>query len=210
MKKTIVSMFETGVLHLVVLCLFFAVALCLSGCTATKIEYEKNADGVTKYSIWHNDHWLKRDTGAMSGGMGEDGKFEVKLENAIASPSEEFNRTMQTYTSAIVSMMQIAAAAYNPSSSAAASGKESTTVNVQMPSTTEAKTSANASSTQASASTAEAKASDPHAADCPSGTCTDSESAGGSLAGRAIDAHAARSQAAAGCDGCSEAATEAK
>jgi len=32
----------------------------------------------------------------------------------------------------------------------------------------------------------------------------------GSLAGRAIDAHAARSQAAAGCDGCSEAATEAK
>ncbi|MBQ3749293.1 MAG: hypothetical protein II863_17935, partial [Kiritimatiellae bacterium] len=109
MKKTIVSMFETGVLHLVVLCLIFALALCLSGCTATKIEYEKKADGVAKYSIWHNDHWLKRDTGAMSGGMDKDGRFEVKLESATASPSEEFNRTMQTYTSAFVQLAQIAA-----------------------------------------------------------------------------------------------------
>ena len=45
---------------------------------------------------------------------------------------------------------------------AAAAGKESTTVNVQVPSTIEAKTSANASSPQNS---------DPHSADCPDGLC---------------------------------------
>ena len=142
MKKTIVSMFETGELHLVVLCLFFALALYLSGCTATKIEYEKKADGVAKYSIWHNDHWLKRDTGAMSGGMDKDGRFEVKLESATASPSEEFNRTMQTYTSAFVQLAQIAAAAYNPSSSGIAAPKAAervqTVVNVQPESATAA------------------------------------------------------------------------
>lgn len=100
-----------------------AVAAIAAGCSVTKINYKKDADGVCEYRIYHNDHWLKRDTGAMSGGMSQDGKFEVKLESAIASPSEEFNRTMQTYTSAIVSMMQIAAAAYNPSSSAAVRGE---------------------------------------------------------------------------------------
>ena len=36
MKKTIASMFETGVLHLVVLCLVFALALCFAGCSVTK------------------------------------------------------------------------------------------------------------------------------------------------------------------------------
>ena len=115
-----------------------ALAAIAAGCSVTKINYKKDADGVCEYLIYHNDHWLKRDTGAMSGGMSQDGKFEVKLESATVSPSEEFNRTMQTYTTAFVQLAQIAAAAYNPSSSAAASGKESTTVNVQMPGTTEA------------------------------------------------------------------------
>lgn len=36
MKKTIVSMFETGMLHLVVLCLIFALALVVSGCATQK------------------------------------------------------------------------------------------------------------------------------------------------------------------------------
>lgn len=148
-----------------------ALAAIAAGCSVTKINYKKDADGVCEYRIYHNDHWLKRDTGAMSGGMSQDGKFEVKLESATVSPSEEFNRTMQTYTTAFVQLAQIAAAAYNPSSSAAASGKGSTTVNVQMPSTTEAK---------ASASTAEAKASDPHAADCADGSCSDGACTDGS------------------------------
>lgn len=96
-----------------------AAVAALCGCSVTKVNYKKDADGVCEYRIYHNDHWLKRDTGAMSGGMGHDGKFEVKLESASVSPSEEFNRTMQTYTTAFVQLAQIAAAAYNPSASAA-------------------------------------------------------------------------------------------
>ena len=152
-------------IHMLTLALLFVAAYLFAGCSATKIKFEKTSDGTTKYSIWHNEHWLKTEAESLTGGMSQDGQFSLGMTGLKSSPSEEFNRTMQTYTAAVVSMMQIAAAAYNPSSSAAASGKESTTVNVQMPSTTEAKTSANASSTQASASTAEAKASDPHAAD---------------------------------------------
>ena len=158
-------------IHMLTLALLFVAAYLFAGCSATKIKFEKTSDGTTKYSIWHNDHWLKTEAESLTGGMSQDGQFSLGMTGLKSSPSEEFNRTMQTYTAAVVSMMQIAAAAYNPSSSAAASGKESTTVNVQMPSTTEAKTSANASSTQASASTAEAKASDPHAADCTDGSC---------------------------------------
>lgn len=149
-----------------------ALAALFAGCSVTKINYEKDDKGAISYRIYRNDHWLKTDASGIKGGMSDDGKFEFSAEGLKSSPSEEFNRTMQTYTTAFVQLAQIAAAAYNPSSSAAASGKESTTVNVQMPSTGEAKTSANASSTQASASTAEAKASDPHAADCTDGSCT--------------------------------------
>ena len=102
-----------------------ALAVIAAGCSVTKINYKKDADGVCEYRIYHNDHWLKRDTGAMSGGMSQDGKFEVKLESATVSPSEEFNRTMQTYTTAFVQLAQIAAAAYNPSSSTAATQSDS-------------------------------------------------------------------------------------
>ena len=42
MKKTLKSLFETGVLHLVVLCLIFALALVVSGCSVTKVNYEKD------------------------------------------------------------------------------------------------------------------------------------------------------------------------
>jgi hypothetical protein len=94
-------------------------AILMTGCSVTKVNYKKDADGVCEYRIYHNDHWLKRETGAMSGGMTTDGKFEVKLENATVSPSEEFNKSMQTYTTAFVQLAQIAAAAYNPSASAA-------------------------------------------------------------------------------------------
>ena len=150
-----------------------AAAILVTGCTATKIEYEKEADGRVEYKIWHNDHWLKRDTGAMSGGMSEDGKFEVKLENSAASPSEEFNRTMQTYTSAFIQLAQIAAAAYNPSSSgimakSADTAKPTTTV-VNVQPAAEAK--ADAATTQDAASTQKAE----ECADgsCPDGACTD-------------------------------------
>ena len=41
MKKTLKSLFETGVLHLVVLCLIFALALVVSGCRSTTRRTKK-------------------------------------------------------------------------------------------------------------------------------------------------------------------------
>ena len=178
MKKTIASMFETGVLHLVVLCLVFALALCFAGCSVTKINYEKDEKGVVSYRLYRNSHWLKMEGEGMRGGMSGDGKFEFDLEGMKSSPSEEFNRTMQTYMTAFVQLAQIAAAAYNPSSSAAAAGKETTTVNVQAPSTGEAaakevKSGSDSVGTgSVESSTGNNAASDPHAADCPDGNCS--------------------------------------
>ena len=146
-------------------------AILMTGCTVTKIDYEKDEKGVTSYRIYHNDHWLKRDTGAMSGGMTNDGKFEVKLEKAEASPSEEFNRSMQTYMTAFVQMMQIAAAAYNPSASGASVAKsadaatpQTTVVNVQPAAET-----ATATATDATAQKSESCAD----GSCTTGACTD-------------------------------------
>lgn len=145
-----------------------ALAALFAGCSVTKINYEKDDKGAISYRIYRNDHWLKTDASGIKGGMSDDGKFEFSAEGLKSSPSEEFNRTMQTYTTAFVQLAQIAAAAYNPSASAAAAGKESTTVNVQVPSTGEA-----AAKASASTSSAAAQSSDPHAADCPDGNCSD-------------------------------------
>jgi len=110
-------------IHMLTLALLFVAAYLFAGCSATKIKFEKTSDGTTKYSIWHNDHWLKTEAESLTGGMSQDGQFSLGMTGLKSSPSEEFNRTMQTYTAAVVSMMQIAAAAYNPSSSAAARGE---------------------------------------------------------------------------------------
>ena len=146
-----------------------AAAAALCGCSVTKVNYKKDADGDCEYRIYHNDHWLKRDTGAMSGGMGHDGKFEVKLESASVSPSEEFNRTMQTYTTAFVQLAQIVAAAYNPSASAATKSAEPapTVVNVQP-------TPVDQSNTQTT------KQSNNLSPDCTDGSCKDTDCADGS------------------------------
>ena len=132
-----------------------AVAAVVAGCSVTKVEYKKDADGVSEYRLYHNDHWLKRDTGAMSGGMTKDGKFEVKLERATASPSEEFNHTMQTYTTAFVQLAQIAAAAYNPSSSGVIATKAATSS-----ATTTSATTATAATSAATPATATTNAAD--------------------------------------------------
>lgn len=90
-----------------------------AGCSVKKIEYERNDKGEVSYRIYENDHWLKTEATGLSGGMTQDGRFEYNIEGLKSSPSEEFNRTMQTYTSAFIQLAQIAAAAYNPSASAA-------------------------------------------------------------------------------------------
>ena len=96
-----------------------ACAAALTGCSVTKVEYEKTDKGEVSYRLYRNSHWLKMEGEGMRGGMTTDGKFEFDLVGMKSSPSEEFNRTMQTYTTAFVQLAQIAAAAYNPSASQA-------------------------------------------------------------------------------------------
>ena len=165
-------------IHLLFICLVIALAYVIAGCSVTKINYEKDDKGAISYRIYRNDHWLKTDASGIKGGMSDDGKFEFSAEGLKSSPSEEFNRTMQTYTTAFVQLAQIAAAAYNPSASAAAAGKESTTVNVQAPSTGEAAAkevklgSDSVGTGSVESSTGNNAASDPHAAECTDGSCT--------------------------------------
>ena len=142
-----------------------ACAAVLAGCTATKIKYAKDDKGKVEYSIWHNGHWLKTEAEQLSGGMSQDGKFEIGLQGYKSSPSEEFNKSMQTYMGAIVSAMQIAAAAYNPSASAAI---QSATAK----SDSATAESANQNATR-QAATAEPGEPSPAAATTTTTTCTD-------------------------------------
>lgn len=106
---------ETGsIIALAVFCVIGV--LLLHGCSLTKVEYEKDDKGKVSYRLYRNDHWLKRDSSGIKGGMTDSGKFEFAADGISSSPSEEFNRTMQTYTGAFIQLAQIAAAAYNPSS----------------------------------------------------------------------------------------------
>ncbi len=93
-----------------------AAVVSIVGCSVKKIEYTKNDKGEVSYRIYENDHWLKTESTGIKGGMTGDGRFMFEAEGMKSSPSEEFNRTMQTYTTAFVQLAQIAAAAYNPAS----------------------------------------------------------------------------------------------
>ena len=152
------------------LMMLFAVgaAILMTGCTSTTVKFEKDDKGLVKYEITRNDHWLKTDAGGLQGSMTKDGDFSVAADSLASSPSEEFNKTMKTYSAAIVSMMQIAAAAYNPSSSAAAAVKgvdaatpQTTVVNVQPAATPNADSGATTSAA--------------NAADCADGSCSDAK-----------------------------------
>jgi len=169
-------------IHMLTLALLFVAAYLFAGCSATKIKFEKTSDGTTKYSIWHNDHWLKTEAESLTGGMSQDGQFSLGMTGLKSSPSEEFNRTMQTYTAAVVSMMQIAAAAYNPSSSAAVRGEGaaatqsdsgkagSSQIILEVPKTESQPELIMLTGSQSS--TGNNAASDPHAAECTDGSCT--------------------------------------
>lgn len=102
-----------------------ALAAALAGCTVTKIEYEQGANGETSYRLYRNGHWLKTEAEGLAGGMSKDGTFDIRVEGMKQSPSEEFNRTMQTYTAAFIQLAQIAAAAYSPSAASAIAAQAS-------------------------------------------------------------------------------------
>lgn len=99
--------------------MLFVLAACAAGCSVKKIEYERNDKGVVSYRIYENDHWLKTESTGLRGGMTQDGRFDFEAAGMKSSPSEEFNRTMQTYTGAFVQLAQVVAAAYNPASAGA-------------------------------------------------------------------------------------------
>ena len=79
------------------------------------------------------------------------GSFVFEAEGMKSSPSEEFNRTMQTYTTAFVQLAQIAAAAYNPSSSGVIATKAATSSAATTSATTA--TAATSAATPATATT---------------------------------------------------------
>ena len=176
-------------IHLLFICLVIALAYVIAGCSVTKINYEKDEKGVVSYRLYRNDHWLKTSGTGISGGMTKDGKFEFAAEGLERSPSEEFNRTMMTYTSAFIQLAQIAAAAYNPSASMAAAKSESSkagssTIVLEAPKaeTQPDQVVAPKAETQpdqgwimltgSQSSTGNNAASDPHAAECTDGSCT--------------------------------------
>ena len=152
-----------GVLALAAFC---ALGALLSGCSVTKVEYEKNDKGKVSYRLYRNDHWLKTESTGLRGGMTDAGKFEFAAEGMKSSPSEEFNRTMQTYTTAFVQLAQIAAAAYNPSSSSAASAQAPSSAAPVSVNVTAAPASTNAASTAVNASKQAAPAAASAAEDC--------------------------------------------
>ena len=177
MKKTIVSMFETGMLQVLCLLVLLVCAFVFAGCSVTKVNYEKKENGEVSYRLYRNSHWLKMEGEGMRGGMSENGKFEFDLEGMKSSPSEEFNRTMQTYTTAFVQLAQIAAAAYNPSASMAAAKSESSkagssTIVLEAPKAETQPDQGWIMLTGSQSSTGNNAASDPHAAECTDGSCT--------------------------------------
>jgi len=133
---------------------FCALGALLTGCSVKKIEYEKNDKGEISYRIYENDHWLKTESTGIKGGMTGDGQFVFEAEGMKSSPSEEFNRTMQTYTTAFVQLAQIAAAAYNPSSTGVITTKAATSA------ATSAATPATAATSTATPATATTNAVD--------------------------------------------------
>lgn len=153
-----------------------AAAYFVAGCSVTKVNYEKDEKGSVSYRLYRNDHWLKTSGTGISGGMTKDGKFEFAAEGLERSPSEEFNRTMMTYTSAFIQLAQIAAAAYNPSASMAAAKSESSkagssTIILEAPKA-ETQPDQGGIMLLSQDSTEKSATSDPHSAECADGSCT--------------------------------------
>ena len=126
---------------------FFACAAAvaaLCGCRSVEVEDHgkepvKIDDKVVLVSkgwkVKQNSHWTNSEVDGISASIGKDGSVSFNLAGAKSSPSEEFNKTMLTYTAMFTEMARIAAAAYNPSSSGVAAAKTAepaqTVVNVQ-------------------------------------------------------------------------------
>ena len=87
------------------------------------------------WKVKQNSHWTNSEVDGINASIDKNGAVSFALAGAKSSPSEEFNKTMLTYTAMFTEMARIAAAAYNPSSSGVAAAKTAepaqTVVNVQ-------------------------------------------------------------------------------
>lgn len=98
------------------LLMMFAVgaAILLTGCSVTKVEYERTDKGEVSYRLYRNDHWLRTESTGIKGGMTDEGNFDFSAEGMKSSPSEEFNATMKTYGDMFAQLARLAAACYSP------------------------------------------------------------------------------------------------
>ena len=96
--------------------MMFAVgaAILLTGCSVTKVEYERTDKGEVSYRLYRNDHWLRTESTGIKGGMTNEGNFDFSAEGMKSSPSEEFNATMKTYGDTFAQLASLAAACYSP------------------------------------------------------------------------------------------------
>jgi len=170
MKETLKSLFETGVLHLAVLCLIFALALAVSGCRVIKVN--RSADG--EYRAYYNSHWFSTKADSVTAGMSPDGSFTLSLAGVESTPSEEFNKMMATTMTTFSQMLQIAAAAYNPSASAALKSAAARSESAPVASAT-APAAASVASATAPAAASVARATAPAAAACTGDACAPEE-----------------------------------
>ena len=165
------------------LLMMFAVgaAILLTGCSVTKVEYEKTDKGEVSYRLYRNDHWLKTESTGIKGGMTDEGKFEFAAEGMKSSPSEEFNATMKTYGDTFVQLARLAAACYSPGTASIPLTSEAADANA-VAKLVEAQAQAKASEIAAKSqretakitaqADAAAKSKDTTTATCTDGSCT--------------------------------------
>ena len=113
-----------------------AAAAALCGCRSVEVknygeEFLVDKDGAPVlidgkpvkcskgWSVDHASHWLNTEADGISAEITPEHVVKFSMNGMKSSPSEEYNKMMATTMGAFVQMMQIAAAAYNPSASAA-------------------------------------------------------------------------------------------
>lgn len=110
----------------IVIALEVVITTAFSGCRVVKIE--KNQEG---YRLYHNSHWLSTEADQLSGSMDQNGTFNFSMNGVKSSPSEEFNKMMQTNMGALTTIARIAAAMYNPAAGQVAAQTQSANLETQ-------------------------------------------------------------------------------
>ena len=199
MKKTIVSMFETGVLHLVVLCLVFALALVVSGCATQKKMRDIELKGmyVNGYSEvlalgWGRLTSIPGDKEALAAHYEEDTAwlqpnikthkidiFLVGKNSAENSPKiiEDICKAFAEVAPAVSkddADVAKSVSTVTPLGVVKSGGEVRKTVALAKVAAKEVKGKVGSDSAMdaAKSSTGNSATSDPHAADCPDGSCT--------------------------------------